>query len=129
MDHNFWLTTFFTAWVQSSCSLLFIITFAHNLYNQTFGSQLLLTSFPHVFCFIPQLTFKMCVLKSVDNSFVTIVYNSQLLIPSSAELAFLPLDPETHPHVKLYFHSPSPCLIMQMKRLIATVTEFCGEKG
>ena len=50
----------------------------------------------HNFCSQLIFTFSLTTFVNILSSYLsfeTIVYNSQLLIPSSAELAFLPLDP------------------------------------
>ena len=93
---NFCSYLFFTAFVYNYClqrfhklllkdlSSTFVRFFSYlllTIYCQIFGSQLLSTSFLHMFYFIPQLIFKICSWLS----FVTFVYNSQFCMPSSAE--------------------------------------------
>ena len=139
-DHKFVFHLGSQLLVSNFCSQLWFKTSVHNFCSYfclKVFSQLIFAFLVHYFCkhlfftyFVLFLNLpKFCPEVHWQLSFENIIYNSQVLMPSLTVFALLSLDPATHPHVKLYFHSPSPCLIMQMKRLIATVTEFYGEKG
>ena len=133
MTYHFWLTFF----VHNFVSKLLFITFVHSTFVRhfftnlvtvmptSFGCNFLIITFAYKLCshfcftnfvnilslhllfFPPTYIQNVCPDICWQLSFVTNVTDSQLLIPSSAKLALLQLDPATHPHVKLYFPSSS----------------------
>ena len=113
----------FTSLVHNFCSqilfTIFFTGFVHNLCSQfMFTKLLLLLLFITVSQICTRLLFEILYHNFCSQFLVHNFFNflpsplwfyspTQLLTPSSAELAFLPIDPATPPNVKLYFPSSS----------------------